>query len=207
MKYAVIDDAAVDEIVANRFLQSTEFEQGKTLLAVLRGEVRAANVSASLRITHLGDGIFITGRTAAQDARYLVVDEEQSGLIRTQNSSDALFSFQKLLRFAKKLWQGLSLTYAEKMITGSSKAVLFPHRYKPAPFRIVIEREPFAERLEKRGQSGKWLLVYKAGHEGGDASREQAGLTNFRKAFEFNSRIEKRCRDFVSRRRVLRIQH
>src|SRR4051794_15816144 len=131
MKYAVIDSAAVDEMVANRFLQSLEFEQGKTLLAVLRGEVRAAKVSASITITHLGDGIFLTGKTISQDARYLVVDEEQSKLLTEQAPSDALFSFQKLLRFAKKLWQGLSLTYAERLISGSSKAVLFPHKYKP----------------------------------------------------------------------------
>jgi hypothetical protein len=197
MKYVVIDDTAVDEIVANRFLQSTEFEQGRTLLAVLRGEVRGAKISGSIRITHLGDGTFITGQTVSQNARYLVVDEEQSGLLSLQTSADTLFSLQKLLRFAKKLWQGLSLTYAERLISGSSKAILFPHRYKQTPFRIVIEREPIAERLEKRGQSGKWLLVYKAGHEGGDASREQAALTNFRKAFDAVPELRKALADMA----------
>lgn len=192
MKYSVVDDSAIDEIISNRFLQSTEFEQGKTLLAVLRGEVRGAKVSASLRITNLGDGVFLTGPSISQDNRYVVIDEEQSDLFGLQGDADALFSFQKLLRFAKKLWQGLSLTYAERMISGSSKAVLFPHRYKPTPFRIVVEREPFAERLQKRGQSGKWLLVYKAGHEGGDANREQAELTNFRKAFELIPQLKDR---------------
>jgi len=94
MKYAVIDDTAVDEIVANRFLQSTEFEQGRTLLAVLRGEVRAAKISASLRITHLGDGVFITGQTISQTAKYLVIDEEQSGLLALQSSADTRPSFR-----------------------------------------------------------------------------------------------------------------
>lgn len=184
MKYIVVDSAAVDEIVANRFLQSTEFEHGKTLLAVLRGEVGGAIIAASIKITALNDGLFLTGSTVSQNTKYIVIDEEQSGLLRQQSASEALFSFQKLLRFSKKLWQGLNLTYAERIISGSSKAILFPHQFRQAPFRIVIEREPFAERLEKRGQSGKWLLAYKAGYEGGDANREQAGLTNFRKAFE-----------------------
>ncbi|MBR0999623.1 superfamily I DNA/RNA helicase [Bradyrhizobium barranii subsp. barranii] len=195
MKYAVIDDVAIEEIVANRFLQSIEFEQGKTLLAVLQGQVRDAKVSASLKITRIDDGMFFTGATTSTTGRYLVIDEEQSGLISTQSPTDALFSFQKLLRFAKKVWQGLSLTHSERLISGSSKAVLFPHRYSQAPFRIVIEREPFAERLEKRGQSGRWLLVYKTGHEGGDASREQAGLTNFRKAFDGIPKLKKTLAD------------
>jgi len=197
MKYVVVDDTAVDEIVANRFLQSTEFEQGKTLLAVLRGDVRGAKISASIAITHIGDGVFLTGPTVSQNTKYLVIDEEQSGLLQQQSAVEALFAFQKLLRFAKKLWQGLSLTYAERVISGSSKAVLFPHQYRPSPFRIVIEREPFAERLEKRGQNGKWLLVYKAGYEGGDAGREQAGLTNFRKSFDAISELKKVLSDSV----------
>jgi hypothetical protein len=132
----------------------------------------------------MGDGLFITGQTVSTASKFVVIDEEQAGMFRQQTAADALFSFQKLLRFAKKLWQGLSLTFAERMISGSSKAVIFPYRYKPVPFRIVIEREPMADRLAKRGQGGNWLLVYKVGHETGDANREQAGLTNFRKAVE-----------------------
>ena len=198
MKYIVVDSAAVDEIVANRFLQSTEFEQGKALLAVLRGEVRRAIIAASIRITHINEGVFLTGPIVSQNTRYLVIDEEQSNLLHQQSAGEALFSFQKLLRFAKKLWQGLSLTYAERIISGSSKAILFPHQFKPAPFRIVIERAPFAERLEKRGQNGKWLLAYKAGYEGGDATREQAGLTNFRKAFEAVSELKSLLSDQIT---------
>src|SRR5689334_12538976 len=101
MKYAVIDDVAIEEIVANRFLQSIEFEQGKTLLAVLQGQVRGAKVSPSLIITHIDDGVFFTGTAPSAAGRYLVIDEEQSRLISAQSSTDALFSFQKLLRFAK----------------------------------------------------------------------------------------------------------
>lgn len=194
-KYIVVDNAAVDEVVANRFLQSPEFEQGRSLLALLRGEVKSAQVSASLRVTRSGDGIYLTGIKLSASPKFLVIDEEQSRLLHGQSVADALFSFQKLLRFAKKLWQGLSLTYSERLIAGSSKAVLFPYRYKPAPFRIVIEREPWADRLNKRGQGGNWLLAYKAGHEGGDANREQAELTNFRKAFEAVTEVRKELAD------------
>lgn len=194
-KFIVVDNAAVDEVVANRFLQSPEFEQGRSLLALLLGEVKSAQVSASLRVTRSGEGIYLTGTKLSAEPKFLVIDEEQTKLFHGQSVTDALFSFQKLLRFAKKLWQGLSLTYSERLITGSSKAVLFPYRYKPAPYRIVIEREPWADRLSKRGQSGNWLLAYKAGHEGGDANREQAELTNFRKAFEAIAEVRKALAD------------
>lgn len=185
MKYVVIDNFAVDEIVANRFLQSVEFEQGASLMRALRGEQTESIVSPLLHATAIADGMFITGRTIKPDSRFLVIDEQQSRLLEQQTDQEGLLSVQKLLRFAKKLWQGLSLTGSERMISGTSKAVLFPpHRYQQSPFRIVIEREPAPQRLEKRGHKGLWLLVYKAGHEGGDAARELAELTNFRKAFD-----------------------
>lgn len=100
------------------------------------------------------------------------------------SESDGLFAIQKLLRFIKKMWGGLSLTNAEKMIAGSSKAVLFPFSYKHVHFRIVIEREPMEDRLAKRDLAGKFLLVYKSGAEAGDAANEVAELTNFRKAID-----------------------
>lgn len=191
MKYVVIDESAVDELVANRFLQSVEFEPGHTLLSLMLGEVKQVRIAASIQVNHLDDGVFLTGPILKLDSKFLVIDEEQAGLFRDQKPSDALFSFQKLLRFAKKLWQGLSLTFAERMISGSSKAVLFPYRYRPVPYRVVVEREPLAGRLGKRGQAGNWLLAYKAGYDAGDAVKEQAGLTNFRKAVDSAPEIRK----------------
>lgn len=191
MKYLVISDGAVDEIVSNRFLQSVEFEQGRALLSLLKGEIGSARIAPNVEVNRLGDGLFLSGISVETSSKFLVIDEEQSSLFNKQSATDALFSFQKLLRFAKKMWQGLSLTFAERMIPGSSKAVLFPFRYKPVPFRVVIEREPCAERLDKRGQSGNWLLVYKAGQETGDAVREQPEFTNFRKAYDAVGELKK----------------
>ncbi|MBY4615696.1 MULTISPECIES: UvrD-helicase domain-containing protein [Rhizobium] len=194
MKFLIIDDAAVDEIVSSRTLQSTEFEQGKTFAAILRGQVRSATLSATLSMITDADGIALFSPKVSKDSKFVVIDIEQARVFDSLNESEALFATQKLLRFIKKIWNGLSLTHSEKMISGTSKSVLFPFQYRPTPFRIVIEREPMTNRLEKRGVAGNFLLVYKAGYESGEAAKETAELTNFRKAFEALPRFRETVR-------------
>ena len=183
VKYVVVGLNAAENFIQDRFAQSVEFDEGKALLAFLRGEVGSVKIGSEYLIFEKDGGVFFDSFAGSLSEKFLVIDLEQSQVL-TQSDNDSLFSFQKLLRFAKKLWSGLSLTYSERLIPGSSKAVLFPYRYKPQPYRIVIEREPWSDRLLKREQGGNWLLAYKAGHESGDANRDEAELTNFRKAFE-----------------------
>lgn len=182
MKYVIIDSTAIDEIVSSRTLQSTEFEQGKTFAALLVGQAKSATLSPTMSMIAEGDGLAILGANISKDSKYVVIDIEQSKIFEILNESEALFATQKLLRFIKKLWGGLSLTHSEKMISGTSKSVLFPFQYRPTP--LVIERDPMPDRLAKRDLSGNFLLVYKSGYESADASREVAELTNFRKALE-----------------------
>jgi superfamily I DNA/RNA helicase len=184
MKYVIIDDGAIDEIVSSRTLQSTEFEQGKTFASVLVGQAKSANLSSTMSMIAEGEGLAIFGSNVSKDSKYVVIDIEQSKIFEILNESEALFATQKLLRFIKKIWSGFSLTHSEKMIAGTSKSVLFPFQYRQTPFRIVIERDPMSDRLAKRDVAGNFLLVYKSGYESADASKEVAELTNFRKAFE-----------------------
>lgn len=185
MKYLVLELGAIDEIVSDRFLQSTDFAQGRLLASLLKGQVESAALSPKLSVIRLGEGVFITLRKTTAQERYLVVDVGVSRLFDMFSDVDSLFMLQKLARFAKKAWQGLAFNFSERYIPQSSKAILFPFRgFKPNPFRLTIEREPWAERLEKRGDKGKFLLVYKAGYEGADATKEQPELTSFRKAYE-----------------------
>lgn len=185
MKYLTVELGAIDEIVGNRFLQSTEFEAGKALASILKGQLGHAPISDRVITTPAGDGLFLTSNTLPHNTRYLVIDLETSKMFEGFSDSDALFVFQKLLRFAKKAWQGLAFNFSERFIQNSTKALIFPFRgFKPAPYRITIEREPMSDRLEKRGDKGNFLLAYKSGHEGADSARETAELTNFRKAYE-----------------------
>lgn len=185
LRHVTIESGAIDEMVGDRFLQSAEFEAGRSLALMITNQIASTQISPKLRINSLADGLFISSPAPGSSSKYLVIDVQQSRLFEGMSEHDIVFVLQKLLRFAKKAWQGLSFNFAEKFISNSSKGILFPFRgFKPAPFKVVLERDPMPERLAKRGDKGNFFLVYKAGYEGGDASKEVAELTNFRKAYE-----------------------
>ncbi|MBB2684376.1 UNVERIFIED_ORG: hypothetical protein GGD47_001953 [Rhizobium etli] len=185
LRHVTIESTAIDEIVGDRFLQSAEFDSGRSLALMMTNQIAAVQISPKIRINSTGDGLFVTSSSPSSASKYLVIDIQQSNVFGGMTEHDTIFVLQKLLRFAKKAWQGLSFNFSERFISNTSKGVLFPFRgFKPAPFRITLERDPMPDRLAKRGDKGNFFLVYKAGYEGGDASKETAELTNFRKAYE-----------------------
>lgn len=183
-KYLVVDSEALAEIVSSRNLQSVDYEAGQVLAALLKGQVGAAQIAAAFAAVSVESGTFLLTPLSAANKKYLVIDLEQSSAFKTLSDSEALFAFQKLARFLRKYWEGLSLNFSERIINGTSKAVIFPFRHTPTPFRIVVEREPRKERLSKRGMAGRFMLVYKAGFAGGDSATEEPEYTNFNRALD-----------------------
>jgi superfamily I DNA/RNA helicase len=184
MKFIIFEEGAIDELVSNRYFQTIEFDLARALYELISGTVSSVKLPPDLRVVNLDDGIGFASCNASKESHFLVFDLEQSQLSAGLSEAELVFVLQKTLRFAKKLWQNLSLNYSERVIPSSTKAILFPFPYKPTPYRVVIEQAPWAERLKKRDAAGKFLLVYKSGYGKGDANSEQAGLTNFKKAFE-----------------------
>lgn len=183
-KFVAFDDSAIAEIVSGRLYQSVDFGLGQSLVQVARGN-HCAQIGARLRVVTDRGGLFIFSSRPPPKPRFLVFDLEQSHAFVGLSDGDALFALQKCLRFAVKWWAGgQGMTWSEKIISSSSKAVIFPFRYQPQPYRLVIEREPWKERLAKRDLSGRFLLVYKAGYERGDSSAEAVENTNFKKVIE-----------------------
>jgi hypothetical protein len=185
MKYVCIDDGAVAELISGRNFQSVDFDEGAELISSLAG--LGAFMVKSGRITHFqdADGVFLTTAGPWKRKKYLVIDCEQSQIFSQLPKSESLVSFQKLLRFCAKLWTNGIYNHSEKIITGTSKAVLFPLNFAAnSRFRITIEREPAKERLSKRDMSGRFLLVYKSGTDGADSATETADDLNLRKAFD-----------------------
>lgn len=185
MKYICIDDGAVAELVSGRQFQSIDFEEGADLIKSLSGI--GAFMVKSGRITHFQDpdGVFICTAGAWKKKKYLLIDCEQSQIFSQLPKSESLVSFQKLLRFCTKLWTNGIYNHSEKVISGTSKAVLFPFNYSTSSgFRIAIEREPAKERLTKRDMHGHFLLVYKSGTSGADSAKEIANDGNLKKAFD-----------------------
>jgi superfamily I DNA/RNA helicase len=184
MQFIAFDETAIDEIVSNRFFQTIEYELAQTLHAVVTGVVRTAQLPDPIRLVRTNNGLVFASTNTTKTSRFLVIDVEQSGIFDSRPEQETIFLLQKLLRFCKKLWQGMSLNFSERVIPQSNKAILFPFPYRPTPYRVVIDRAPLEERLLKRGLSGKYSLVYKAGYESGDANSEIPNYTNFRKFFD-----------------------
>lgn len=183
MRHITVELAAIDELIAERSLQSAEFPLGGRLAAFLKDTSNTFDLPPSLTAVYADGGVYILRAGGTAKPKFLVIDVAQSALFSQLTASDSLFVFQKILRFAKKIWQNLGLTYSEKIITGSTKAVLFPFQFMQNPYRVVIEREPLVERLAKRGHKGDYLLAFKAGYDGG-TSAEVPEYTTFRKVYE-----------------------
>ncbi len=184
MKFLLFEEGAVDELVSNRSFQTLDFELGQAFLGLVTGTVKTAKLPPELRCVELSGGLAFVKEGFSKRTHYLVIDIEQSRLFEHLSDAKGLFVLQKLLRFSKKMWQGLSCNFSEKVISQSTKAVLFPFSYEPRPYRVVIERMPMKERLEKRDLGGRFLLAYKTGREQGDPHHEVAEETNFRKVID-----------------------
>jgi len=184
MKYICIDDGALEELISGREYQSIDFEEGDRLIKSLSGDVAFLAKMRKIAFFQDGEGAFLTTPGTWKQKKYLVIDCEQSALFTELRSGESLQSFQKLLRFCAKYWSGGIYNNSEKIVSGSTKAIIFPLPYSTKPYRIAIERAPWSDRLKKRDMDGHFLLVYKTGWEGANSATETPDETNFRRVFE-----------------------
>lgn len=185
MRYLAFQREAVDEIVSDRLLQSTDFEAGKLLAGfVSGGSTDISGIASRLKVTvgASGAGRVIT-KAGGQSRAFIVFDLEQSQLLGSQQSeSEAVQCLQRVLRFAIKHWDQRVMNPSENVFPSYAKAVIFPFPIsQKTGFRISIDLNPYAERLEKRGQSERFLLVYKAGKDDSQGPSETPSFTVFRK--------------------------
>ena len=189
MKYICIDEGAVTALISGREYQSIDFAEASELIDTLSGKLETGRVEFLIKqresILFLdNDGAFLMTLGNWKKKRYVVIDCEQSLLFTQLPSHQSLTTFQKLLRFCAKYWSGGVYNNSEKIISRSSKAVIFPLPFTTAtPFRVTIEREPMKERLRKRGLDGNFLLVYRSGRHAMDSVSDFADETNFRRVF------------------------
>lgn len=182
MRFVVVSRTAADSLASDRFLQSVEFDQGLKLAALLQGDLAALPDMPRVTAVPGKEGVaFVTRKDESPDA--LVFDLEASGLFASLEPNEALLVFQKTLRFALRNWSSQKLTASERMIRGTSKAVVFPFPISTQTlFRVVIECAPDDKRLAKRPHAGKCLLVFRSGTTDGLGAGEEAEVTVFRKA-------------------------
>lgn len=186
MRFLLVDQGAAEEIISDRYLQSTEFEPGRALGALLGGEVKKVVLNPRLHFFEHDGGHYILSRAPHVD-NALVIDEIEARLFADRSEAEALLIFQKLARFAVRYWRKLRPNRNETYVLNSTKAVVFPFPISnQTSYRIVIEREPDRKRLERRySDTAQFLLAYRSGtSEGGLGAAEEAPLTEFRRALK-----------------------
>lgn len=185
MRYICIDDGAVRELTSGRQYQSIDFLEGERLVNALSGNIQFFQKQGDIVLYQDQEGPFLTTSGAWRTKNFVVIDCEQSALFNQLRPDESLMSFQKLLRFCAKHWADGVFNKSERIIQGTTKAILFPLPYENnMPFRVAIERHPLRERLRKRGMDGRFLLVYKSGRETANSSVETADETVFRRVYE-----------------------
>lgn len=187
-RYIAIQREAAEEIVGNRLLQTADFELGERLGSFLSGaDVDLSSVVPRL-VTHTGAsgaGIIVT-YSGVKTPIFTLFDLEESRLFgRNQEIGESVQSFQKVLRFCVKYWSKRLFSPTEFIYPSYAKAVVFPFPIsQKTGFRISIDLNPDADRLERRGQTERYLLVYKSGREENQGPSETPSFTVFRKFIE-----------------------
>jgi len=178
MTFLAIRRDAVEELIAERSLQSADFSEGKKLALTLRSGT-IEYVSPRIANTKTKNGVIVYGRNVGEQ-HYIVLDLEQSRIFKEATDSQAILYLQRIARFAIKFWDKGVLTPAEKVVS-SKTAAIFPYPLSQKNgLRITIDLNPDLERLAKRGKSGRYLLVYKVGTNEGDGPQEAASIATFR---------------------------
>lgn len=192
MKFLLLDQGAAEEVISDRYLQSTEFDPGRALGALLCGETKAIPLNPRLFLFHQDDGIYMLSQAPHVD-NALVIDEVDARLFVDRSEAEALLVFQKLARFAVRYWRKLRPNRNETFVLNSTKAVVFPFPISnQTSYRIVIEREPDRKRLERRySETAQFLLAYRSGTGVGLGAAEEAPLTEFRRALKHLDAFQK----------------
>jgi hypothetical protein len=185
IRFIAVEKTAAHDIISNRILQATEFASGQALSDVLQNPSMDLGENNYVHLHRESEGIFFFS-AAGTTSDFVIFDLDTCGLFcNRQSNEEALLSFQKVLRFAVKAWDGMRLSVTERPLQNSSKVIIWPYPISlHTSFRISVETAPDKARQEKRTGSGRCFLVYRSGTNDGQGPNEEASTTNFRKFLE-----------------------
>lgn len=164
MDYILFEKSAIEVLVSKSEYQSTEYNLGNSFMKVVLE--RDSSKLEGLDALHSEKGLIISGKGCENS--FLLFDLKQSRLLEKEKDKDCLLLiFQKTFRTCIRIWSQQPFTSSERI--HESKSIIFPFAYSDKR-RIVIERNPNAKRLDKRGIV-RSLLAYKYGVE--DAPRDE----------------------------------
>lgn len=182
----MIDEQAIKECVESNIFQSMHFEAGARLAHALSGDKSIELISLRLKPHWAKDILFLLhSRT---ETGYLLFDSCVFSNIphvtnRDAGLADALLVFQRVCRFAIKLWNHLKLSGPSEMwLSKGECGVVFPFpKSKSTGFRVTLNRGFDNPRIKTRHGS-RILFAFASGTtEAHPTSDQQAA---YKRAFE-----------------------
>jgi hypothetical protein len=181
----MIDEQAIRECVESNIFQSPHFEAGARLAKALGGDRTIPLISPRLAPHWEKDVLYLLhSRT---ETGYLLLDScVFLSIPHTTNKdgglTDRLLVFQRVCRFAIKLWNHLALSGpAEKWLSNGECGVVFPFpKSKSTGFRVALKRGFDIARVKTR-HGTRILFAFAAGTTEAQPTSDQQGA--YKRAF------------------------
>lgn len=143
MQYMLVDATAIDRIVQERRLQVADYQAGRRLVSLLRGE-NVDRLLPGLRIVRTDDRNVLLLGSQPDRKHCLVFDLNNAAPLLDRSDSEIVLIFQRTLRFIFKSWKGMGLSPCERVVSGrkgGKKYVLWPFPFAAATqWRLALER-------------------------------------------------------------------
>jgi hypothetical protein len=182
----VIDEEALKECVESNLYQSSHFEVGERLAMALGGDESVTLISPRLIPNWKKGHLYLL--QSRQGTGYLLFDSSVFDNVPQVTSKDAalddrLLVFQRVCRFALKLWNHLSLSApAEQWLQKKDRWIIFPFPIsKQTGFRVSV-RKGYEDRRVQTRHGTRHLFAFAAGTEAVDSTSEHE--RTYKRAFE-----------------------
>jgi len=182
----MIDEQAIKECIESNIFQSPHFEAGERLAKVLGGDKTVLKISPRLTPHWIKDVLYLLH--SRSETGYLLFDScVFSDIPLTSNKdpglADRLLVFQRVCRFANKLWNHFALSGpTEQWLSNGECGVVFPFpKSRSTGFRVALKRAFEIPRIKAR-HGTKILFAFASGTEKTQPTADQQAA--YKRAFE-----------------------
>jgi superfamily I DNA/RNA helicase len=162
----LLDEPAIRECVESNLYQSSKFENGANLANALNGDKTI--VAISPRLVPRWEKTTLYLLQSRIETGYLVIDSIvleslPQGTSKATVLDDTLLVFQRICRFALKIWNRHKFSQSESWIAKTDRGIVFPYPYSShTGFRVTLRRGYDDHRLAVR-HGTRHLFAFAAG--------------------------------------------
>jgi superfamily I DNA/RNA helicase len=178
MNYLFIGLDAIKMLTSTHQFQSSDFEEGITLCAILKGETSSwTKFGIIFKKTEKG-GFFYS--TKPDIKKGIVFDFSTFKTFETFKEDQIITIFQKVLKFAIRYFEKLPSANCERYLPGTNLTLVYPFPFAATKdiYRVYIDRDADTKKFSKRGK--QYLLVFAGGAS--EFSNLTPSFTNLNKA-------------------------